>query len=255
MTLLRATRAELRKLASQRDAAVGVVVAVLGPALVTLLNALSARSTSSPKTDPAELAFAAVPLGTVGAVVLGVAAISGEYAANPSASGRQITASLAAVPRRMALLAAKAIVVVLVVATVSALALPLALLVAHTVAGSAAPGPMTTQEMRNRCLGAGLYWTLTALIALAVAVLTRTGIVPLTVLVANSSLVSFSLLLSKVTPAAVALPDLAGARLFAGRERLAVENPLDPLAGGLVMSAWAAGLLTVAAIVFRRRDA
>lgn len=255
MTLLRSTRAELYKLASQKATATALVVAVLGPAVITLLNALSARNTPSAPADPAEAAFAAVPLGTVGAVILAVAAISSEYAANPSAGGHQITASLTATPRRMSLLAAKALTVVLVVAATAAAALPLALLVAHTAAGNTEAAPMTTREIQNRCLGAALYWTLTALIALAVTVLTRTGIVPLTVLVTNSSLVSPSLLLSKITPAAVALPDLAGTRLFMSKERVAVANPLDPLAGGLVMSAWAAGFLAVATVVFCRRDA
>ncbi|WP_256370687.1 hypothetical protein [Micromonospora sp. KC723] len=33
------------------------------------------------------------------------------------------------------------------------------------------------------------------------------------------------------------------------------ENMLSPLAGGLVMTAWAIGLLGVAVVVFVRRDA
>lgn len=107
----------------------------------------------------------------------------------------------------------------------------------------------------GRWLGAAVYAILTALIALAITVLTRSGVVPLIVLVANGSVVSISFLLSKVTPLARYLPDLAGMRMIADGDRMAVEDALAPLPGGLVMAAWTAALLAVAAVVLSRRDA
>ena len=93
------------------------------------------------------------------------------------------------------------------------------------------------------------------LIALAVTVFARSGVIPLIVLIANSSVVSLSFLLLQVTPLARFLPDLAGIRLFARESFAAFDDVLDPLTGGLVMGAWALGLLLVSAVVFTRRDA
>lgn len=78
------------------------------------------------------------------------------------------------------------------------------------------------------------------------------------VLVTNGSLVSFSLLLSGLTPAARFLPDLAGTSLYLGSATDAFGSPellIDPLPDGLVMAAWTIGLLVAAALVWERRDA
>ncbi|MFY7064637.1 ABC transporter permease [Nocardiopsis changdeensis] len=247
--------AELRKAASLPATGVAVLVALLGSALITLLNALSARSGTEGLTSPFEVGYAAVPLGTVGAVVLGVVVVSSEYTSNsPDAGGgRQITATLAAVPSRVRLLLAKALTVVLAVAATAAVTIPASVGVARLVIGGDAAETVTPEEMLHRFLGATLYWVLTGLIAFAITVLTRSGVVPLIVLIVNSSLVSFSLLLTRLTPLAHWLPDMAGRRLFGGLGT--VEGGLDAVPGALVMAAWTLGLLVVAAAVFSRRDA
>jgi ABC-2 type transport system permease protein len=262
MTFPDTLAAELRKAASLPATRVAVAVALLGSALITVLNSVSARAAldsgrggPTGLTSPFELGYAAVPLGTVGAVVLGVVVISSEYTANSAdaGGGRQITATLAAAPHRVRLLLAKALTVVLAVAATAAATIPACVGIARLVIGDAAPETVSAQEMLHRFLGAALYWTLTGLIAFAVTVLTRSGIVPLIVLIVNSSLVSFSLLLTNLTPLAHWLPDMAGRRLFGGLGT--VEGGLDALPGALVMAAWTLGLLAVAAAVFSRRDA
>src|SRR5699024_11864176 len=80
-------------------------------------------------------------------------------------------------------------------------------------------------------------------------------IAPLVWFIANSSVISVSLLLSKLTPLARYLPDLAGMRLFAAPSSIAVQDALEPVSGAIVMTAWALGFRTVAAIVFSRRAA
>ncbi|WP_341716193.1 hypothetical protein QQG74_19495 [Micromonospora sp. FIMYZ51] len=253
--------AELRKTLTLPAALVALAVAVLGPAGVTLLNALSIRSVlraGRPEltaySTAAEAVLSAVPLGAVGAVVLGVVAMGSEYTANSTRTGggRQITTTLTATTGRVTVLAAKATAVVLLVAAAAVVAIPASLALAGGILGTdGTPGPA---DAPARLVGAGVYWALTALIALAVTVFTRSGIIPVIVLVANSSLVSVSYLLSHLTPLARYLPDLAGASLFAG-DLLALDNALAPLAGGLVMAAWTAGLLVLAGVVFARRDA
>ena len=93
------------------------------------------------------------------------------------------------------------------------------------------------------------------LIAFAITVLARSGIIPLIILIANSSVVSVSLLLTNLTPAAHWLPDMAGRNLFGFPADSVVPGGLDPTPGAIVMAGWALALLIVAGIVFRRRDA
>jgi ABC-2 type transport system permease protein len=252
--------AELRKAVTLPAAAVAGAVTVLGCVGVSALNArhvadalAAGRTDLVGYTSPVEAVFSAAPLGTVGAVVLGVTAVSSEYAATgaEAGGGRQIGATLVATPRRPVLLAAKALVVVLLVLGAAAVALPASIAVAQAVVG----GPVAADAVLARSLGAALYWVLSALMAMAVAVLARSGTVPLLVLIVNSSAVSVSVLLAELTPLAFWLPDHAGMSLFAGRLFVAADRALDPVTGALVMAAWTAALLAVAAVAFVRRDA
>lgn len=254
--------AELLKTATLRATWASVAVTVLGSAGIAVLNAVSTRSAleaGEPHTraflSPFETAYAGMPFGVAGAIVLGVVTISSEYTANSAdaGGGRQITATLAAVPHRVGLLAVKAFTVVLLVTATAAVTVLVCAGVARVVIGDAAAETVTLGEALTRSLGAALFWTLMGLMALAVTTLTRSGVLPLLVFVANSSLVSFSLLLTKLTPLAHWLPDMAGRRLFGGLSM--VEGGPDAVPGALVMGAWAAGLLAVAAVVLARRDA
>ncbi|MGW2183022.1 hypothetical protein ACWCXX_34175 [Streptomyces sp. NPDC001732] len=258
MILARALAAELRKLLTLPGVWAGIGVTVLGTAVITALNAFSERAAfeaGEPAPSVFKTAYAAMPLGTVGAVVIGVLAIGAEYTANsPDAGGgRQIGTTLTAVPRRLALVAAKAVAVVLLTAATAAVAVPLSITVAQLLGGAATIETVPSEDAVAWWLGAVLYWTLMALIAFGATVLTRNVIVPLVVLTANSTLVSFSLLLTKLTPLAYGLPDMAGRKLFGGVDM--VDGGLDAGPGGVVMAAWAAALVTAGGIVFTRRDA
>jgi hypothetical protein len=264
MTFLRTVAAELGKTATLPGSLGAAAVAMLGSFGITVLNSVGVRDalrSGRPDlvgyTAPAEAVFSAVPLGTVGAVILGVLVISSEYTTNsPDAGGgRQITATLAATPRRLPVLAAKAAAVAILVLAMAAVTIPACLAAAHLILGD----PFTAADLGEalaRAAGAALYWTLTGLIAVAITVLTRSGILPLVVLIANSSLVSVSILLTHLTPLAYYLPDLAGMRLFVVDDSPGLfDDALDPLTGGLVMAAWALGFLALSAAVFHRRDA
>lgn len=255
--------AEARKAATLPATAAALAVAVGGSIAITLINSFSVRNAlDSGRADlvgyttAAEAAFSAVPLGTVGAAVIGVVVVGSEYTLNNSdtGGGRQITSTLAAAPRRVSLLTAKAVVVMALVAASAILALPASLTLAGAVLGDAATTAPPAAEVVARSVGAAGYWMSTGLIALALTVATRSGIVPMIFLIVNSSLVSFSLLLSHVTPLARYLPDMAGIGMFAG-DFVAVDNALAPLTGALVMGGWTLGLLVVAALVLHRRDA
>lgn len=261
MSATRIFAAELRKTVTLPAAWAGVAVVLLGSVAITLLNALSIRSALAAgrpdrfaDTSAFETAFAAMPLGTVGAVVIGVVVMSSEYAANSTdaGGGRQITATLTAMPHRLSLLLAKMTAVVTVVVAVAAITLPISIAVARALIGAAGTETLTISEAVSRCLGGTLYWTLSGLIAFAITVIVRTGVIPLIVLIVNSSVVSFSLLLTNLTPLAHWLPDMAGRRLFDGVNT--VEGGLDAGPGALVMAGWTVALLVVAGVAFRRRD-
>ncbi|WP_298130030.1 hypothetical protein [Micropruina sp.] len=262
MRLIRAVSAELSKCLTLPGGRAGIAVAMLGSIALTVLNAMTARralASGQPEliasASPFETAFAAMPLGTVGAVVLGVIAIGSEYTPNsPDAGGgRQIGTTLTALPQRIGLLSAKAVAVVLLVVGIAAVTLPVSIGVARLIVGEFAVESVSVAEAVVRCLGGTLYWTLTGLMALAITTLTRSATVPLIVLIMNNSLVSFSLLLTNLTSLAHWLPDLAGRRLFTGIDT--VDGGLDAVPGAWVMAAWTVALLLVAGAVLRRRDA
>lgn len=257
MILSCAVAGEFRKVLSLPAALVALGIAVLGTIGLSLAVAVQETHLNLvAHATPAGVVFTAAPMGSVGAVILGVVVISSEYTANsPDAGGgRQIDTTLIAVPGRLAVLTAKTVVVSVLIAAAATVATAISLASVHGVLG----GTGAQNQLRGviaRSAGVAVYWTLMALVALAVTVAARSGIVPLIWFIANSSVVSVSLLLSKVMPAARYLPDLAGMRLFADPSSLAVRDPLQPLTGGLVMAAWAIGLTALSAVVFVRRDA
>jgi ABC-type transport system involved in multi-copper enzyme maturation permease subunit len=246
MTLPRTLSAELRKAVTLPASWAAASVGLIGSLVITLLNAYAVRAHPDGQafTAPLEIAFSAAPLGTVGATVLGVTVFSSEYTGD-----RQIATSLAAMPCRVLILTAKAIVVVLFVAAVAVVTMPLTIGAARLVIG----GTVSLPEAVMRGLGAIVFWTLSGLIALAVAVFARGGAVPLVILIVNSSLVSFSLLLSKISPLGFWLPDMAGRRLLGSAQTTA--GGLGTVPGALVMAGWALVLMAAAGAVFHRRDA
>lgn len=262
MSVLRAVSAELHKLLSLPGVWIGALVTVLGTAAVTVLNANYTRAAAE-RGDPEgygipsafDTAFAAAPLGVVGAVVVGVLAIGSEYAVNgPDAGGgRQVVTSLTATPRRGILMVAKAVSTIVLTASMVAVALPVSVAVAHVVGGDAMSTTVPWDEAVSRTASAGLYWILMGLVALGITALVRSQMVPLVVLVANSSVVSIPVLLAGVTPLAYWLPDMAGRRLFHGLDMM--EGGLDAVPGAIVMAAWAVLLVAAGTIVFARRDA
>lgn len=260
--LLRTLSTELRKAATLPAVWAGIAVTVGGMAAITVLNAMSVRSAVAAgepervvSTSPFDTAYAAAPLGTVGAVVIGVVVLTSEYtAASVDLGGaRQLGTTLTAVPRRLALLAAKAVTVVLAVVVGAILAFPLSAAIARAVIGDLGVETVARDQAFGWIGGATLYWSLMGLIALAIATMVRSGIIPLIVLVVNSSVVSVSMLLANLTDAAYWLPDAAGMRLFGGLVSMA-GGPSASV-GALVMAAWALGLLAVAGAMLQRRDA
>lgn len=243
--LTRALAAETSKALTLPGTIVAVVIGLLVPPGITALNATSLEAAGYPP-DP-DLALYAVQVGVLGAIVLGVTFAGSEYAA-AAGGGRQTTATFLAMPRRGMVLGVKALVVAVGTGGMSAVSLA----VSHAAARAVA-GPLESEALLARSGGAVLYCVLSALMAFAVTTIVRNGLVPLVLLAANAVVVPVSLLLSRLTPEAKYLPDLAGMTMFA--MPMDVEDTLDPVTGGLVMAGWTVALLVAAGVVLMRRSA
>ncbi|MFB9275585.1 ABC transporter permease [Cohnella cellulosilytica] len=254
---MRALAAELSKLFSLPSVWIALVTGLLVPSAITALNAVALQNAIAQGSETAagiDFGYQELAFGVIGAIIIGVVAISSEYftESGESGGGRQITTSLTAIPSRLRFLLAKAAAVVMVSALLAAAAAAAATAAARIVLGEHAPVPGS--EDVPRLIGIVCYWALTALLAFGITVLTRHGVVPLSVLIVNTSVVTVTYLLTRITPLAYYLPDMAGIRMFI-RELADSTVEISPLVGGLVMSVWVAALFAVAAIVFCRRDA
>lgn len=260
--MLNTVGAEFRKLVSLPSTFLAVGICVVGTLGVAALNANSLRTKlasgntgSLVDTSTVDVGFDALVLGAIGAILLGVTIISSEYTPNSDVGGgRQILTSLACVPRRGRLLAAKAVVLALVTGVLATVTISGDIVLSQALLGPYGhPLGEVVDELGLRAVGGVVYWVLTALIAFAVTALTRSGIVPLVVFIANTSLVSVTFLLTKLTSWAKYLPDVAGAQMFA--VGYPAERMLAPLPAGVTMGLWTLGLLAIAGTAFARRDA
>ncbi|MFF2654962.1 hypothetical protein [Streptomyces sp. NPDC058045] len=249
---MRAPAAELRKLATLPGVWIGAAVGLVAPPAITVIAARQAASYGvGADADDGYQGLAL--MGVVGAIVIGVLSVSSEYRAEDAESGggRPIATALVVRPGRFGLLAAKLAAVGVVVAVLAAVA------TAGTLTTSALASDVPLRLLDSgelvREAGVVVFWVLTAWIAQGITLLTRGGVVPLAVLIINSSLVSVSYLLSRVIPAANYLPDVAGFSMFIRTRETTVD--VAPAAGGLVMLLWTAAVVAAAAIVFHRRDA
>ncbi|MFG1821995.1 ABC transporter permease [Microbispora bryophytorum] len=254
---MRALAAEASKLASLPAVWIAMAAGVLVPGVVAAITASSTRGAierGAATVAGADTGYQELAFGVVGAIILGVVAISSEHFTESAESGggRQITTSLTAVPSRLRFLLAKVAAVAIAGAVLAIIASGTTMGVIRVVLGEHTP-PMGADDV-PRLAGVVCYWVCTALLASGITVLTRHGVVPLAVLIANTSVVSVTYLLTKITPLANYLPDMAGVRMFIRRLPGSTAE-ISPLTGGLVMTAWVAVLLVVAAISFTRRDA
>jgi hypothetical protein len=169
----------------------------------------------------------AVPLLQAGPILLGVLAVSTEYA------GRQIATTLTATPDRLRLLAAKAVAY---------------LITASATIGAGLAAAWLTRSARPTA-GAAVYLALIGLLALLLTTLLRSLIPPLAGLLTLVLIVSP--LLAGHTEHARWLPDRAGRLLY-----LPDADPLlTPVTGAVVLLTWIGLAAAVALWTFRSRDA
>ncbi|GLZ77927.1 ABC transporter [Actinorhabdospora filicis] len=252
---MRAAHAEWTKLRTLSSTAWILATTVLGTIAVsaaTVLATDTGHCAAACYEDTVKLSLGGVRAGQAVIVVLAVLTISGEYATGT------IGPTLAATPRRLPVLAAKAAVIAATVAVAGLLAVAGSLLAGRLILpGNGFVPPSLTDPLTLRAgLGSVAYLVLIALLALGVALVLRDT-------AASVTTVYTLLFLAPALTAVVSDPRWHArlekyAPMTAG---LAVQNTLvvpKPLIGpwhGLgVLAAYSAVALVAGGVVFARRS-
>ncbi len=196
--------------------------------------------------DPVRASLSGVIVTQIAAAVFGVLAFTTET----------IRSSLAAMPRRSRLLAAKTLVVAVAVLLAGLVAALLAFLAGQAaIAARGVPHAGLTDPGAARAIaGAGLYLTAVALIGMAAGVLTRSTAAAVTGVIAGGLLVP---VFASAMPEALARfvvgwwPTAAGLRILATTPD---RDMLDPWPGFAVLAGTTVVLMVAAFVTFRRRD-
>ena len=255
-----AVRAEWTKLCTEPGTA-WLVLAFI--ALTVALSATAATAVTCPSTgcglDPARVTLTGIDLGQAVVVILAVLAMSGEF------STGMIRTTLAAMPRRITVLAAKSAVLTVVllaagsIAVLASVLIGQAILPAHgfTAANGFAAFALADRPVLRAAAGSVLYLTLIGLLSLGVASALRDSAVAIGVLLGL-------LYVFPVMAQVVSNPDWQKhleqiGPMTAGLAIQATTNlnslPISPWAGLGVLATWAAAALMVGGLLLRLRDA
>ena len=262
VTFARTTAAEWVKFRTVRST-VWTLVATVG--LMVGISVLAAWGSTTvdlgtPEAmNTAQLLSAGYQLGQLAVAVLGVLTITGEY------STGMVRSTLAAVPRRLPVLAAKALVVMVVVLVVSTVAMALSYVATMPFHDELnATFDLSQAETLRMTVGLPLYLAAIALFAFAVGALLRHSAAALTAVIALLLVVENVLTLiplqfiQNISPF---LPSTAGRRILFDDQMLADVDAitsgahLTPWQGYGVLVGWVLLLLALAAVLLRRRDA
>jgi ABC-2 type transport system permease protein len=250
MTSLHAEWTKLRTVPGTIWLLLGVIALTVG------LGALADTATHCPAlschADPARAMLIGIDLSQAVVAVLAVLVISGEYGTG------MIRVTLAAMPRRTAVLAAKAATVTGVVLVAGALAVAGSLLAGRLILpGRGFPPVSLAGPLLRAAAGSVLYLALIALLSLGIGAAVRGA-------AAAMGVVLGLLYLAPIIATAISDPSwhrhlLQIAPMTAG---LTIQYttglrglPLSPWAGLSVLAAWAAGALLLGALLLRLRDA
>ena len=259
---LRAEWTKLRTLSSTwwlLLAAVALTI-VVGAAVATAVQCpLSGCSVSTTGADPAKISLSGVDLGQVIVALLAVLAVGGEYGTG------MIRVTLAATPRRLVMLAAKAMVVTgwaVAAGVVAVLGSVLAGRLILPGRGLSAANGYSLVSLGNgpdlrAAAGSVLYLALIALLALGVTTAVRESAVGIGLVL---GLLYLFPIVSLVIPDQVLARHLEQiAPMTAGLYIQATVGvralPLAPWQGLGVLAAWTAGALLAGGLLLRLRDA
>jgi len=248
-----ATKAEWIKLRSVRVNVVGITAAAVALVLLGVLFSALGGTDMGPggtATDSVSFAFGGMPLSQLIIGVLAALFVGSEYASG------LIRTTFGAVARRTRVLQAKAIVfggATWLAMTIGAFGAFFAGMAVYS--GNLPSYSIDDPGVLRAVLSAGVYGGYVALIGIAVGFLVRSTAAAIGVLL---GLLMLAPLLVGLLPGTVGdtltkiLPSNAGEAMMSVTSR---DSLLSPLLGFAVLAAWAVGLLAVAGVTLRRRDA
>jgi ABC-type transport system involved in multi-copper enzyme maturation permease subunit len=255
--LLRAEWTKIRSIRSTVWSLVIMVVAIIGfTVLITSLTAAqwsnaSAASRADIVADPvSSILGAGLFLGQLAICVLGVMVMSSEY------STGVIRSSLLAVPRRLRMLAAKAVVFAALVFVIAVIAAFISFFLGAAILHSHAPVSLSDPGVARAVLGEALYLTVLGLFAMAVGGLLRhtagavTAVIGLVLVVGP---------LAQLIPGTVGkhiydyLPSTAGLMITQASQK--TDQLLSPWQGFGVFCLWTALLFAACGYFLVHRDA
>jgi ABC-2 type transport system permease protein len=235
------------------------MVAVTVIISATVSAAVSCTSTAACHVDVTKLSLTGTYLGQAVVAIVAVLAVSGEYATGMMAT------TLAAMPRRASVLAAKAAVVTAVTLAAGTLAVLGSVLAGRLILPGHGYSPangypalsLADGTVLRAAAGTVLYLALIALLSLGVATAVRDSAVAIGVVLALLYL--FPILTQVVGSPGVARHLQQIGPMTAGLEVQASTGlahlPIGPWAGLAVLAGWAAAALLAGALVLRVRDA
>jgi ABC-2 type transport system permease protein len=246
-------KAEWIKLRSVRVNVIGIAAAAAGLVLLGVLFSALAPTDMGPggtATDSVSLAFGGTSLSQLIIGVLAALFVGSEYASG------LIRTTFGAVARRTRVLRAKAIVF----GGATALAMTVGSFGAFFAGSAVYSGDLASYTIGDpgvlrAVLAAGFYGGCVALIGIAVGFLVRSTAAAIGVLL---GLLMLAPLLVDVVPGAVGETLTKILPSNAGKAMMSVTTPeslLSPLLAFAVLVAWVVGLLAIAAVTVRRRDA
>ena len=247
------TKAEWIKLRSVRVNVVGVAAAAVGLMLLGVLFSALAPTDMGPggtATDSVSLAFGGTSLSQLIIGVLAALFVGSEYASG------LIRTTFGAVARRTRVLRAKAIVF----GGATGLAMTLGAFAAFLAGSAVYSGNLPSHSIGDpgvlrAVLSVGVYGACVALIGIAVGFLVRGTATAIGLLL---GLLMLAPLLVELVPGTVGetltkiLPSNAGEAMMSVTSR---DSLLPPSLALAVLVAWVVGLLAIAAVALRRRDA
>jgi ABC-2 type transport system permease protein len=221
---------------------------LLAAVVVVTVGGGAATIASVRTGDLAESSLTGVQVGQAVVAVVAALVVGGEYRTD------MIHTTLAAVPRRISVLAAKAVVVASAVGVCGAVSVTLSVLVGREIRPALALGDAA---VRRAAYGSVLYLILIALLTVGVTVIARDTAAAIGVVL--GLLYVFTIVVQMVPDPSVRedlkqiAPMTAGLAIQATQDL--ASRPIGPWDGLAVLAAWAAGSLLIGGILLHLRDA
>jgi ABC-2 type transport system permease protein len=255
-----ALRAEWTKLRTVTGPAWLLATTIISTvALGVAVAAAQSPSSTAPELDTTRISLTGIDLGQAVVAVLGIVVMSGEYGQG------MIHVTLAALPRRVTVLSAKAVLIIAVTLPAAAIAVLGSLLFGGTVLTDHGLAPasgnravsLTDATVLRAAGGTVLYLALIALLSFAVATIVRESVVAIGIVI--GLLYAFPVVVGLVSDPVWSRHLQQIGPMTAGLTITATTNlrllPLSPWTGLGVLAAWALGALAIGGLLFRLRDA